>query len=163
MLTLDLKKQEHNVINQIDFLTVKLLGNNYYLCGFWIIFFIHHIFFFLLSIWFCFTTCKKKKYLWSIQFVDSSSYSWWGFWKSACWAWDCLSQLEEGEMPQPFSLSLTVQLVDCATELINTYLMLCTLHSGLSSVWAWGASWWFGRFPLCSHVSLSAFLFEKRY
>lgn len=133
------------------------------MCVFSITFFIHHISFFPLSICFCFITRTKRIFFQTILFVDNSSYSWWGFWKSACWAWDSLAQLEKEAMPQPFSLPLTMQSVDCATELINTYLMLCTLHSGLSAVWAWGASWWLGRFPLCSHVSLSALLFKKRY
>lgn len=70
---------------------------------------------------------------------------------------------EEGVMVQPFSLSLTIQLVDWATELINMYLMLCTLHSGLSAVWASGESQCLGKFPLCSHGTLSAILVKKRY
>lgn len=68
---------------------------------------------------------------------------------------------EEEVMPQPLSLSLTMQSVECSTELMNTYLMLCTLHSGLSAVWAWGASWWLGRFPLCSHVKSVSSLIQK--
>lgn len=87
----------------------------------------------------------------AILFVDNSSYSWCEFWKTACWAWD--SQLKDEATPRPFSLS--VQSVDCATELINTYLMLYT------ALWAMGSmsprckriTWHISPLLPCSSVS----------
>jgi len=61
ILTLDLKQQQHNIINQIDFLPVELLGNNYYLGAFQIIFFIHHIFF-SIAIFFLLYNMHKRSY-----------------------------------------------------------------------------------------------------